>query len=273
MAAINVDALLESGDEESLYENEDYANAMYARSIVACVEASSAIMNTMLKGLTDANSRVRSHASMGAVTLAKTETLRAFASQLAEVRLPALARAAMSIDERCAHILALGDLGESPLEFLGDPSPAVRMCAALAPSLATNPVAIRILLETLEHHVDQIDTWFTDRPPQFSMRPRFAVVNRLVQHVKDFDVLVDAAVSVITATSKQCVDYDWGPLLAAAFPQGDGKVSKESQHRFLSALVKNRECWDPRFGNPDRWFQMAGLLYNRADCEQRLNRQ
>jgi hypothetical protein len=222
-------------------------------------------MNVMLEGLVHSSPRVRAYAAIGAVTLAKTEPLRNYAKDL-ESRLLALAQAAHNSDERSAHVLALGDLGFSPIGFLEDTSPAVRTCAALAPSLAANPVAINELLNALEQHAAEIDDWFVDKPPQFPMRPRFPVVARLVQQVKDFDRLVNAAIALVAVSAKYCVDSDWGPLLAAAFSDGSGIVKTEAQRRFLGALVQKREVWDSTFGNASLWFKKAGLPYDRQAC-------
>lgn len=102
-----------------------------------------------------------------------------------------------------------------------------------------------------------------ERPPQFSMRPRFSVIARLIQEVKDFDRLSNAAIALAGVTAKHCVDFDWGPLLVAAFPDGNGTITAESQRRFLTALVKRSELWDSTFGNAFKWFRQAGLPYDR----------
>ncbi|MBX9677768.1 MAG: hypothetical protein K2X38_03310 [Gemmataceae bacterium] len=265
MAAFNIDPLIDTNDDEALYGNEDAANSFYARSILGCIRVAPVLLQVMLKGMEDAAPRVRACAAMGAVRLAKSDALRGSAPEI-ETRLISLARNASNTDERSAHVLALGELGNSPIEFLGDASPAVRMCAALAPNLATNPTAISELLNTLQHHAGQIDEWFGEKPPQFPMRPRFPVVSRLVQQVKDFDQMVDAAVSVVQATSKFCVDFDWGPLLASAFPNGKITAMTASQRRFLKALLKNSELWDSTFGNAYKWFTKASLPYDRIAC-------
>jgi len=265
LAAFDIAAFLDSEDDEALYGNEDAANSFYARSILGCIKVAPVLMEVMLEGLANASPRVRACAAMGAVTLAKTDALRGHAKEI-EPSLLALARVAHDTDERAAHVLALGDLGCSPLIFLEDTSPAVRMCAALAPSLATNPVAIDELLNILEHHAGQIDEWFIEKPPQFPMRPRFPVVVRLVQQVKDFNRLVNAAIAVAGVTAKFCVDFDWGPLLTAAFSDGSGTIKVESQRRFLRALVKNSDLWDSTFGNAFKWFKQAGLPYDHNAC-------
>jgi hypothetical protein len=268
LASFDIDPLLDSADDEARYGNEDAANAFYARAILGCVQVAPVLLEVMLEGLANADSRVRACASMGAVTLAKIGSLRNQVKDL-ESRLLALARTTQSTDERSAHVLALGDLGVAPVSFLEDPSPVVRMCAALAPSLADNVAAVAELVNALKH-AGNIDNWFVEKPPQFSMRPRFAVVARLVERVTEFEWMVDAAIAVVRITSVSCVDFDWGPLLAAAFPDGSGLVKTDAQRRFLGELVKRTELWEPGIGNALKWFKKAGLPYDRRDCAKRV---
>lgn len=244
------------------------------RAARGCLNAAPVLMKVMLKELENPDPRVRACAAMGATKLAKIEPLRQYAQEL-ETQLLALALAADDADERSAHVMALGHLGASPVAFLDDPSPAVRMCAALAPSLSDNPAAIDELLTVLQRHAGDIDNWFTPKPPQFDMRPRFAVVARLVRQVHDFEKLVEAAIPVLRITEEYCVDRDWGPLLAAAFSDGSGVIKTTAQRRFLAALVERKdlwEHWEPVFGNPIKWFKQAGLPFDRKACAQRVKK-
>lgn len=93
---------------------------------------------------------------------------------------------------------------------------------------------------------------------------------RLVEQVPDFERLVDATIATIAVSSAMLVDYDWGPFLAAAFPDGTGTVKTAAQHKFLEALVNRAELWDPRIGNALEWFKKAGLPRDRAQCAARL---
>ena len=269
MAAFDIQPFLDSEDDGAVYKDDDAASSFYAQAILGCIRVAPILMEVMLEGLAHSSPRVRAWAAMGAVTLVRTASLRGYARDL-ESRLVALARAAQNSDECSAHVLALGDLGFAPTSFLEAASPPVRMCAALAPSLASDPVAIKELLNALEQHAGEIDDWFVDKPPQFPLRPRFPVVARLVDQVKDFDRLVDAAIAVVSVTTKGCVDHDWGPLLAAAFPDGSGIVKTAAQRRFLDALTKNGELWSKRFGNASSWFKKAGLPFDQQACAQRL---
>jgi hypothetical protein len=120
------------------------------------------------------------------------------------------AAATSNSDERAALVLAAGELGGAVLGFLNDPSYAVRICAALAPGLRGHPDAIAVLLDAFNRHVTQIDQWFTNPPPQFFGWPRFYVVDRLVETVRNFDQLVDGAVALLSIADKHTVDRDWG---------------------------------------------------------------
>jgi len=268
LASYNIDHLIDSEDENAFWEDEAADNAFFARSVLGCVAVTPVLMKVMLDGLEHANPRIRAGAAMGAVALAKVGSLRSDVTGL-ESKLVAMARDADTTDERSAHILALGDLGFAPLEFLTDPSPAVRICAAMAPALARNVGAIKELVDAVEYHARDIDTWFKDGPPQFSMRPRFYVVARVMERTTDFGQFASGAEAVVGITSKYCVDHEWGPLLVAAFPDGSGAVKTEAQRRFLGALINRAELWDPTFGNASKWFKKAGLPFDRHECERR----
>jgi hypothetical protein len=87
--------------------------------------------------------------------------------------------------------------------------------------------------------------------------------------VKEFERLINGAEEVIRITSLKQVDFDWGPLLGAAFQGGRGVAATDAQRRFLTALVANANLWNPKFGNPQKWFQQAGLPYDREECGRR----
>lgn len=271
LAEFDTGAILDAGGYEELYENEDAALALHARAKLGCIRAAPKLMEVMQREMAHPSARVRAHAAMGAVTLAKIEFLRGHTEQILS-RLLTLSQDATDSDERSAHVLALGELGISPAAFLRDPSPAVRMCAALAPGMADDLAATDELLRALEGRAGDIDGWFVERPPQFDMHPRFSVVARLVERVDDFQLLAKAAVAVAGMTHKYCVDNDWGPLLAKAFPDGRGQITTEAQRDYLEALVNNSKLWDPRFGNPLTWFKAAGLPYDRQACSQIVNK-
>jgi hypothetical protein len=270
-ASYDIEEFIDSDDSEKLYEDEDAQNAFEARAILGCVKAAPVLMEVMLEGMANMNPRIRVLSVMGAAALARSKSLKVQAEEI-KSRVMALARSAQHSDERSAHVLELGNLGIAPVAFLEDPSPAVRMCAALAPGLAANPVATNILLNTLEHHIEDIGNWFTESPPQFSMGPRFSVVAQLIERVPEFERLVDAAVAVARTASKYSPEFDWGLLLAKAFPDSKGTVTTDAQRRFLGALVDNAELWDPTSGNASWGFKKVGLPHDRKLCAQRVRK-
>jgi hypothetical protein len=266
MAEFDLEPLIDAEDiYEAMVDNEDAVNAFMARAALGCLSAAPILMDALLKAAADGDASCRMQASMGAVRFAKIESLRHHAAQL-ESRLLSLAQEAPNSDERSTYVLALGELGYAPTTFLSDASPAVRMCAALAPSLSTDERAIKELITVLEAHAGDIDGWFVEKPPQFQMRPRFKVVQRLIQPVQDFDRLVNAAIAVARVTNRSCLDFEWGPLLSAAFPKRNGIIETDAQRRYLRALVENTDLWDPTFGNASVCFQGLKLPYDREAC-------
>jgi len=268
-AAYDLEPLIDANDEEALYGDGEASSAFMARSVLGCIRAAPVLLKVMLEGLENPDPQMRANAAMGAVALCKTECLRERMPEVQE-KLMTLAQAAQDTDERSAHVLALGDSGVSPSLFLEDLSPPVRLCAALAPGLESDPIALDELIGALE--TGKIDGWFVERPPQFSMCPRFSAIARVVEQVKEFGRLVNAAIATVALSSKYTVDQDWGPFLAMAFADGSGTVKTDSQRRFLEALVNRTELWDQRFGNAQKWFKKAGLPFDRGECVRRLKR-
>ncbi|TSC23554.1 hypothetical protein [Corallococcus sp. Z5C101001] len=271
MARYDLAPLLDAGDDDALYEDEEAADALYATSLLGCARVVPLLVEPVLASLDHPDTSVRAQAATTAAQLARVPEVFGEARRQALVlRLTALAQATANTDERSTLVLMLGELGVAPTAFLEDASPAVRVCAAMAKTLATNEAATRELLQALEHHAARMDDWFTVRPPPFEMRPRFYVLERLLERVEDCDRLLPVAVALVRVTTRSFVDQEWGPLLAAAFPAGDGQVRTDAQRRFLSELVANADLWEPTFGNPGRWFLKAGLPYQRESCAERL---
>jgi hypothetical protein len=262
MAAVDIGALIDAGDYEAIFENEATLNSYYGQSIQSCIRLRPLIMEVMFEGLGASSAWARSCAAMGVAEFVASGTYRRDVKDVVS-RLLTLADATENVDERSSLVLALGEIGFSPRRFLADASPGVRMCAALAPDLATDPAAITVLLDALENHAKVLDDWFVDTPPQFRFRPRFSVVDRLIQQVPKFETLADSAIALASVTTHYTVDYDWGRFLAKAFPDGRGVISTDAQRRFVRALVSNEKIWNPKSGNAERWFDLAGLPYDR----------
>ncbi|HEY2135935.1 MAG TPA: hypothetical protein VGH49_08595 [Xanthobacteraceae bacterium] len=263
LAHHDIDALIASDAEDAIYHDDASKNAFFARAVLGCASVTPTLMDSANVALGDADRRVRAAAADCAVALVKTESLSMHLKEV-EAKLLVMARSAENDDERCAHILALGELGYPPLEFLTSSSRAVRVCAAMAPALAHDPDAINELVDAFNHHTASIDGWFVEQPPQFSLRPRLYVVRHTAERVTDFEQLATGAVALARTAS----DWEWGRLLPIAFPDGTGIVRTQSQRQFLSALVARPDIWN--FQSAREWFVKAGLPSDREGCARRV---
>jgi hypothetical protein len=175
--------------------------------------------------------------------------------------------------ERAALVLSLGQIGVAPSRSLSDPDQAVRVCAALAPAFVRDSAPTNEVLSALADPA-AADSWLPPIP-QLEGRLRFSLVREAIARVGSFEELLPAAIAVAGMTSRQTVDSDWGPLLAAAFPAPRGRplVLTAAQRRFLTALLGNAKVWDDeRYANPRRWLERAGLPYRKEALRQLLDK-
>ena len=259
-------AALEANGGE-LWDDMELADAMYARAVLGCREVLPVLLTAATSRLTDESPRVRAAAAYASTVCCRI--LDEPPESLGE-RLTTLAVSA-GPDERAGLVLALGELGLAPREYLTDPHPGVRACAALAPALADDEAATAEIVTALTNPA-ACDDWFTDPPPQLRFRIRLELVAAAVERVDAFDRLLPAALAIARIATRYTVDHDWGPLLLAAFPGGTPVEAplSEPQRRYLAALVDNPDLWDPRHGNASLIFGRAGLPYDRQACRRLL---
>ncbi|MEY9212500.1 hypothetical protein NI17_005340 [Thermobifida halotolerans] len=250
-------------------EEAECVGALMSRALVDIRSAAPALLEPALACLDDAAPRVRTSAAHAAVATAALlgdgSTDERLASRIADA-----ARRARDRDERACLVLALGDLGQAPGEFLSDPDPAVRACAALAPALAGDCDATEEILTALTDPT-AADAWFTHRPPRLRYGPRFVLVEAALARVADFDRLLPAACAVAAVAHPFTVAFDWGPLLRAAFPAAPPAPAApddltEAQRTYLRALVANERLWDGRIGNTALALRRVGLPEDRDAC-------
>jgi hypothetical protein len=258
-----------AGSDEP-WGDEVVVSALEARAVLDCRRIAPDLFGPVAAQLDHADPRVRMSAANALRPLLRYPEL-APSTRPVRARLLEIADRA-GTDERAACMITIGQLGGQPREFLADPHPAVRACAALAPALADDPAAIREILSALQDPV-AVDHWFQLRLPQFSGSLRHALVDAAVARVDDFTVLLPAARAVAKVASKYTVNRDWGPLLRAAFPRAfdDKGQLTEPQREYLEALVANDELWDRRYSTAAYWFDRAGLPYDREDCARLLD--
>jgi hypothetical protein len=197
--------LVAAGDDEGLWEDKVLAEAMHARPVLGCIGVVPELLTAVTALLVDQDPSERSAAAHAAtdccLTLGEPPEL------LAE-RFTALAASAAP-DERAALVLAMGELGLAPREYLADPHPGVRACAALAPALAPDDAATAEILAALADPA-ACDDWFTNPPPQLRFRIRFALVTAAIERVDGFDKLLPAAIAQGVRQSREVTGAQGG---------------------------------------------------------------
>ena len=244
------------------------ADVYTARAVLQSRQALSEIAPRVLVHLTAPDPRVRQSAANAAAKFAEALHDKAFAASV----LSTLETTALNADarERASLVLSIGELGGMPNRFLEDQEFVVRCCAALAPALAGDPKATRLVLEAMArpHEIDQ----FTDGLPQFEMRARFTFVKVGTERAASFEDLLPGALAIAAVGSAYTVEGEIGPLLLRAFPEpySHRQPLSPSQRAFLQALVNNEAVWSKVLGNPKPWFKRVGLPYDRDACRTTL---
>ncbi|GAA1461409.1 hypothetical protein NE857_14175 [Nocardiopsis exhalans] len=171
---------------------------------------------------------------------------------------------AESRDEGAAIVLALAESGGDTAEFLTHQDPAIRACAALAPSLTDDPAATTELRTALLDPA-AADAWFADRPGYFDGHVRFSMVKALVERSESEDApdLLPVFQALAAVSSAFTAERDLQGLLSLALGRERRSAAApveyptELQRAYLRALVDSDGLWDP--GTADFTFLLKGL--------------
>ncbi|WP_433345113.1 hypothetical protein ACQP25_23155 [Microtetraspora malaysiensis] len=254
-----------SSDEDvydDILEDPQREHAMWAMILLDCRQAASRLADVVEDCLADADPRVRASAACAATRLVRAAGLVATVPSPRPrlvVRLTQLARTADAA-ERAALVLALGDLGAAPREFLEDPHPGVRACAALAPALAGNPAAVNMIMDALQDP-EAADRWFPDGLPQIVGRFRGTLLDAALERVTGFTELLPVALAFARLTD----GFEWILLLLKAFPEPPVELD-DAQRAYLAALADNESLWSLSLGDIRRVFERIRLPYDRQAC-------
>ncbi|MGH4034098.1 hypothetical protein ACQB60_34810 [Actinomycetota bacterium Odt1-20B] len=169
--------------------------------------------------------------------------------------------------ERAAVARALGVWGMDTTDLLSDPDPAVRVCAALGPAPVDRPRALAILLDALRAP-RTTDGWFPEPLPGLDGWFRFTVLRAALALAGSFEEVAPVAVALVAARGTSVVDYESGPILFRAFPDGydPARPFTSAQCDLLRAFVATDEATGSIGGNW-LWFRAAGLPENREGIE------
>lgn len=195
-------------------------------------------------------SRLRLVAAAAAAMLVRHPALTHRHPDILAHHLSEVAGLAISPHELGSLLIGIGELGGEPRTFLDHPHGGVRICAALAPALSSEPSAIDVLV-TAAHDPGAVSTTFGTRPVPQAIDMLPVLINALCERVRDFNRLLDAALallSLLAAPGKLhrpdganiCRQY-----LQLAFPLGlpDGRHATSAQRAFAAALANLDEPW------------------------------
>ncbi|GJF33833.1 hypothetical protein KNE206_65330 [Kitasatospora sp. NE20-6] len=115
------------------------------QAALACFDLAPALLRRTLPHLASERAGRRTCAAAAVGSLARHPSASAQRPALLE-QLTSMARAAVSPHERATVLIAVGHLGGDTHAWLTDPHAGVRGCAALAPGLAGDATADRVLL-------------------------------------------------------------------------------------------------------------------------------
>jgi hypothetical protein len=242
---------------------------MMRRAVVDLRQAAPELVGAVIAYLDDPQPAVRIDA-IGALARAGALPAAARLTQDLTHQLRARMQGPFGRDEKAALVLALGHLGADTASWLTDTDPAVRACAALFGRGDSRSTVILIDALTRPR---EADGWFTDGLPLIEGRLRFSLLRELLAREVVFADLLPAALAVVEVASGYTADFDWGPLLQAAFPQvtyvpgvppPPPATLGDAQRALLQALVANESLWDPRNGNARLARMRIGLPNERS---------
>ncbi|MEV0335727.1 hypothetical protein [Nocardia sp. NPDC050717] len=170
-------------------------------------------------------------------------------------------RAKADTAERAWWVRRLSDLDDATEQYLTDPDPAVRVCAALAACLADNAAATETIVAALTHAADH----GLDHRAPYRLGE---LIGAALVRVDRFERIAAPAQAIIRDADWTGFGSTWGPLLLAPFdPPCDhrGHLSR-TQRDILAAAVANPRLWNPRNGSCSLVFQRAGLPFHRESC-------
>jgi hypothetical protein len=223
---------------------------LLAAALVDCFDVLPEVFEAVEPLLDRANSpALRRLAASAAAMLVRHPDLAARRSEVLAYHL-AECRADDSY-HRASMVIGVGELGGEPRAWLDDPDFGVRVCAALAPALATDPHAVDVLV-TASRYPHRFEAAFGSRAlPQLIYRLP-ALVQAVCERVSDFERLLDSAIAAVPVGSCYLPQAEGGvqgalcePYLRKAFPDGlpTAGTGTAAQRKFADAVAQHEPLW------------------------------
>jgi hypothetical protein len=164
-------------------------------------------------------------------------------------------------EERAYWVRQLSELDDHTEQYLSDPDNDLRVCAALAPSLAGNATATNIIIDALARGADH----GIANPDLYTLGE---LIDAAIDRIDDFELIAAPAQTIIRHEDWTGFDATWGPLLLAAFSTvyNDKTKLSAAQRDILAAMVANPRMWDHQNGSLSLVFRRAGLPFDRQAC-------
>ncbi|MDQ0982882.1 hypothetical protein [Streptomyces sp. V2I9] len=143
-------------------------------------------------------------------------------------------------------------------DLLTDPDPAVRVCAALGPDPVDRSRALAVLLGALRDP-RTTDGWFTEPLAGLEGWFRFTVLRSALTLAESFEEVAPVALAIVRADGASVVDFECGPILRRAFPDGHApaRPMTAAQRDLLRAFL-DTEAADG-LGRLVPWLRSVGL--------------
>jgi hypothetical protein len=229
-------------------ERQEAGDLHLVRAAVTCYDLLPELYPAVTACLADPSALVRAAAAAAAASIAAHPALAGVRAGLAAALTEAAGLAEPA--ERTAMVLAIGDVGGDPRDFLADRNPGVRIAAALAPVFDEDETATGLLIDALRDPV-ALDNAVRGVHTRFWGEPHYTVADTVCRRVSDFSRLLPAALAALALMYWRFPDPDVAPYLAAAFPDGwpGPRRATGAQRAYAGALAESSAFWHPRGGN------------------------
>ncbi len=214
-------------------------------AVMECRSIAPALVDPVLRCLSDDDPRTRVAATSAAVALCLVPTV---SSRRAEIVAIVEDRAwdAATFHERAEALRILDRFGGVSKSFLSDRHPGIQLVAAFSSSLAHDPDSASAVWDAVTDR-ERAAVWYSDSlSPLATIGWPNHLLHQAVDRVANFADLLPTAV-VVAATSLHSTTFrDLEILLERAFPEvfSPGDSLNDEQRIFLRTLLDNSSLWE-----------------------------
>ncbi|MGW4407246.1 hypothetical protein ACWEJ6_24695 [Nonomuraea sp. NPDC004702] len=214
-------------------------------AVMECRNIAPALVDPVLRCLSDGDPRTRVAATSAAAALCLVPTVSSRRTEIINL-VEDRARDAANFHERAEALEALDRFDSVSRSFLFDRHPGVRLVAAFTSSLARDPDSSSAVLHTVTD-LKRAAAWYSDSLtlPTTMGWPNH-LLHQAVLRVTNFADLLPTAVVVAATSLHPTTIKDLELLLERVFPEAfsPGDSLNNEQRTFLRALLDNSSLWE-----------------------------